>query len=103
MQKIPLRLAQPGMFLAQPVTQEGGRVLVGAGMELTSSILDRLAAADVYSIVVEGSPVSGFFAGQKVLARLDHLFRKHEEDQFMCALRVLLRGYFERKAGRENF
>ena len=101
MQKIPLRLAQPGMFLAQPVVKADGRVLVGAGIELTSSLLERLGTAGVRGIVVEGASASGFSTEQRVLARLDHLFRKQEGDQFMSALQALLRAYFERRAAGE--
>jgi len=98
MQKIPLDLAAPGMKLAKPVTKSDGLVLVGAGVELTTTIISRFRASGVQSLTVQGRPVDlGDDGGndlERIAGRLDHLFRKHGQDRFMTTLRNMLRRFF---------
>ncbi|NHZ45801.1 hypothetical protein [Nitratidesulfovibrio liaohensis] len=98
MQKIPLDLAAPGMKLAKPVTKSDGLVLVGAGVELTTTIISRFRASGVQSLTVQGRPVDlGDDGGndlERIAGRLDHLFRKHGQDRFMVTLRNMLRRFF---------
>lgn len=102
MQKIPLRLARAGMILAQPLNNDDGRVLVGAGVELSDSIIARLQTAGVRVITIAGAPSGGGSMSKRAQDRLDHLFRKHADEPFMCALQAMLRSYFERKLTRES-
>lgn len=102
MQKIPLRLARPGMILAQPLNNDDGRVLVGAGVELSDTIINRLETAGVRTIAIKGAPSTGGSMSKRALDRLDHLFRKQTDDPFMIALKAMLRAYFERKIKQES-
>ncbi len=106
MQKIPLKLAKPGMVLAKPVLRDNGLVLMAEGAELSQALLDRLERMEVGSITVKGNPVdmegaSGGTQYAKVIERLDHLFRKYKSDPFMNKLKVHLRNYFQVKAAAE--
>ncbi|HEU6435950.1 MAG TPA: hypothetical protein VE028_00680 [Nitratidesulfovibrio sp.] len=98
MQKIPLDLAAPGMKLAKPVTKSDGLVLVGAGVELTATIIARFRASGVQSLTVQGRPVDlgddGGSGLERIAGRLDHLFRKHGQDRFMSTLRNMLQRFF---------
>ena len=57
MQRIPLKLAKPGMKLAKAVDNERGMTLCGAGTALTEEIIDRLSRMEVARITVEGHPI----------------------------------------------
>ncbi len=103
MQKIPLNLARPGMFLAKPVARPDGIAVAAAGTELSESLLDRFDSMGVDHIVVEGEPVSmdgpaGSSSYDKRLERLEFLFRKYPEDKWMTQIHRLLDHYFRMKA-----
>ncbi|PTN38705.1 hypothetical protein [Desulfonatronum sp. SC1] len=102
MQKIPLNLAKPGMKLAKPILRENGLVLVAENTELSDSLLERLERMDVTMITVQGNPVDLGEGGENPYAirveRLEHLFRKHDDDPWMVKLRIHLKDYFLLKA-----
>lgn len=102
MQKIPLKLARSGMVLARPVIRENGITVVAEGFELTDSLILRLEGMKIERIVVKGNPVDmgggGSTAFDERLARLDHLFRSWEKDQWMRKVKAFLANYFRLKA-----
>lgn len=102
MQKIPIRLAREGMILAQPVLDAEERVLMGEGVALTDSTIARLETAGIRTILIKGDPQAGPSGAQKVLDRLDHLFRKQEQESFMAAVKKMLIQYYNGKIEREK-
>lgn len=107
MQKLPLRLAEPGMVLAKPVTRGNGLVVAAEGTELTQGIISGLERMEIESIVVEGNPVdmdgiAGGIRYEKRIERLDHLFRKYEDDQYMMRLKTSIKKYFQIKSAAEG-
>ncbi|WP_243545877.1 hypothetical protein [Pseudodesulfovibrio tunisiensis] len=107
MQKIPLDLAQPGMKLAKPVTNDGGMTIMGEGMELTESLIGRLESMNVDRITVQGSPVDvgGAGAGTRYaerVERMDHLFRHYASDMWMIKVKNRLKQYFQLKAAAQE-
>ncbi|MEF2144406.1 MAG: hypothetical protein V3573_03085 [Desulfovibrionaceae bacterium] len=105
MQKIPLNLAKPGMVLARAVSRDNGITIVAEGVELSESLLKRLEGMGIERVVVKGSPVTmdggGSTAFDERLARLDHLFRAQEKDQWMRKVKAFLRNYFKLKAAAQ--
>ncbi len=106
MQKIPLNLARPGMKLAKAVLKDNSIVIVAEGTELNESLLFRLENMNVETITVEGNPVQieGVGAGTSAserLARMDHLFRRHGNDEWMMRVRKFLKHYFEIRAAAQ--
>ncbi|MGE4291307.1 MAG: hypothetical protein AB7E32_03755 [Desulfovibrio sp.] len=105
MQKIPLKLARPGMVLARPVVRENGITIVAEGFELTDSLIQRLEGMKIERIVVKGNAVSmeggGTTAFDERLGRLDHLFRAYEKDQWMRKVKAFLANYFRLKAAAQ--
>ena len=99
MQKIPLKRAQQGMVIAQPVQREDGLVLVGPDTELTEAIINRLIMAGIGSITVKGNPVMGESGGnyQSLLDGIDPMFRNLQDDKFMISLQGVLKKYFQTK------
>jgi hypothetical protein len=107
MQKIPLNLAKPGFRLAKPVARADGAVVVPQGAELTEAILDKLDMMGVEVVVVDGEPITmdGVASGTNYdvrLQRLDHLFRKHQDDAWMNQLKGLIREFFTMKAAGKS-
>ncbi len=100
MQKIPVKLATPGMVLAQAVQREDGLVLVGPGTTLTEKIIERLLSSGVASIAVKGNPVAtegGAGDYSALLEKLDPMFRHQTNDKFMMGIRGILKKYFAAK------
>lgn len=107
MQKIPVRLAKPGMILAKPLLRDNGLVLVGEGTEISESLLSRIVSLNIETVVVKGTPLDldglgGSSAYAKRAERLDHLFRKFRADPFMIKLKDRLKEYFQVKAAAEE-
>jgi len=105
-QKIPVRLAKPGMVLAKPLLRDNGLVLVAEGTEISEALLGRLASMNVEAVVVKGTPLDmeglgGSSAYAKRAERLDHLFRKYRHDPFMAKLKARLKQYFQLKAAAQ--
>lgn len=105
MQKIPLKLAKPGMVLARSVTRENGITVVAEGLELTESLIQRLDGMKIERIVIKGNPLrldgGGTTAYDQRLERLDHLFRAYEKDQWMRKVKAFLANYFRLKAAAQ--
>jgi len=106
MQRIPVKLARPGMVLAKPLLREGGMVLLAEGTELSEAVVARLPDMGVDSIVVQGHPVDldGMGGGTSAAARaarMDHLFRRHGDDPWMMQLKKVFKGYFTMKAAAQ--
>ena len=100
MQKIPTKLAAPGMVLAQAVQREDGLVLVGPDTTLTEKLIERFLSSGVASIAVKGSPLSsqgGAGDYNSILEKLDPMFRHQTNNKFMMGLRGILKKYFMRK------
>ena len=106
MQKIPVKLAAPGMKLAKPVTRDNGMVVLAEGLELTEGIISKLESMDVERIVVKGSPLDLGDAGDSSWAhkaeRLDYLFRRYSKDKWMFRVKGFFREYFNLKAAAQK-
>ncbi len=106
MQKIPVKLAESGMKLAKPVTRDNGMVVLAEGLELTESLISRLEGMDVERIVVQGNPLDlgsgGDSSWGKKSERLDHLFRRYNEDKWMFRVKGFFREYFNLKAAAQK-
>jgi hypothetical protein len=103
MQKIPVKLAAPGMKLAKAVVREDGITLVGEGVELSESLIARFEQSGISTITVKGNPVQmdglpGSTDYDKRAERINHLFRKHTDNAFMMTLKKVLSQYFRLKA-----
>ncbi len=96
MQRIPIRLAQPGMVLKKEALTEDGNVLCGAGTTLTQEIIERLERSGVESITVKGHPVR--LPGEKDikerLKELEERFRRVMDDPVERALMKLIAEYW---------
>jgi len=101
MQKIPLSLAQPGMKLAKAITKANGMPIVGAGVELTEALLDRLDGMGIDRVFIVGDAVAACQSPSERALRLDHLFRRLGDDAFMVKVKAYLREYFTLKAAAD--
>jgi len=92
MPKIPISDAKPGQRLTRPAATRAGMVMVQAGTELTSALLDRLRNLGISSVVVAGERGSpGDKPLEVALHELDERFVGHEEDAWMMSLKAIVR------------
>jgi hypothetical protein len=75
-----LEAVQPGMKVAAAVVDDGGRVLVPVGAEVTEAMLAGLARREIVSIKVEleveEDPAAREAHRAVIVSRLDRIFRK---------------------------
>ncbi|WP_027720216.1 hypothetical protein [Maridesulfovibrio zosterae] len=106
MQKIPVKLAKPGMKLDKPVTRENGMVVLAEGLELTEGIISKLESMNVERIVVKGTPLdlgdNGNSSWAQKAERLDFLFRRYSKDKWMFRVKGFFREYFNLKAAAQK-
>lgn len=106
MQKIPVKLAAPGMKLAKAVTRENGMVVIAEGAELSETLISRLEQMNIERIMVQGSPLDlsgdGSSSWDKKAQRLDHLFRRFKNDRWMTRVKGFFKEYFELKAAEQK-
>jgi len=92
MQRIPLKLARPGMKLAKDVQTEDGKILCGAGTSIGQELIDRFSRMGIAAITVEGRPVK--LPGEKNLSEkikeLDARFSRVRDDPVLKALMKLI-------------
>ena len=92
MQKIPLKMAAPGMTLAKPVENDRGMTLCGEGTEITEELIARLVRMEVPYVSVKGHPVKThgeYKSVQEQLKDLDVRFRKVEADPVMKKIKSI--------------
>lgn len=101
MQKIPLTLAKPGMKLAKPITKANGMPIIAAGVELSEALIERLDGMGIDRVFVVGDAVAASQNPTERVTRLDHLFRRLEDQPFQMQIKRYLREYFTIKAASD--
>lgn len=101
MQKIPLSLAKPGMKLAKPITKANGMPIIAAGVELSDSLIARLDGMGVDKVFVVGDAVAASQNPSERVTRLEHLYRRLQDDAFQAKVKRYLREYFTIKAAAD--
>ncbi|NPB09612.1 MAG: hypothetical protein GXO17_04590 [Thermodesulfobacteria bacterium] len=96
MQKIPLDMAQPGMKLAQDVTDDKGRVLCGAGVALEAPLIEKFKQLGVRFVTVEGHPVDFPWERplKEELALLEERFSRVTHDERLMKLKEIIKKYW---------
>ncbi len=106
MQRIAVTKATSGMVLAQAVSMpDGGPVLVGEGVVLTDSLINRIRQAGVGTICVEGNPLGGqgTVGNLRLVAeKLPFLFRRHTENVFMMTICAVFSHHFARRIAEQR-
>ena len=113
--ELPIEQVQPGMTLAEPISDRAGRVIVAAGMKLSPVVISRLGKWNVEAVTVEVEetsvhrPVGGGEsapAGEETaeisarMARLECVFARAGENPVMVALHELARKHLAAWTGR---
>lgn len=101
MQKIPLTLAKPGMKLAKPITKANGMPIIAAGVELSDSLIVKLDGMGIDKVFVVGDAVAASQNPSERVTRLEHLFRRLDQDPWMAQVKRSLREYFTIKAAAD--
>lgn len=102
--KIAIDDIEPGMTLAEPVKRPNGAVLLGKGIELNESYINKLRMMDVIEVVVEGEgqddlagllgkiekvTTSDDAVSQKIAARIQTVFSKIGDNKIMQAIMIV--------------
>lgn len=100
MQKIPLDKAKEGMVLGKAVLKENGMVLIAENTQLKENHIAILKKQGIKFIVVKGAPLDmgeGMygFSVKKRIERLDHIFRKYENNLWMKKVKEFFLIYFK--------
>src|SRR5512138_3083191 len=107
MQRLPLKLLEPGMIVAKAVVNEKGIVLVSENTELTDKLISRLENMDVAKVAVKGCPVKlPNYAPKKLKDRLADLetgfSRIEKTDDLMRKFKVLVKAHFIKREKEMN-
>ncbi len=105
MQRIALTKATPGMVLAQAVCRSDGPVLVGEGLTLTDSVIERIRQAGIGTVWVEGNPLGakGAVGNLRVIAeQLPFMFRRHKDNVFMMTLCSVFTRHLARRMAEQR-
>lgn len=99
MQRLPLKLLEPGMVVAKPVVNEKGAVLVSENSELNDKIILRLENMGIARVAVKGFPVRlpGYAPKslQEIIQSMELGFSRIDPaNDLMRKFRVLLKAYF---------
>lgn len=88
MELLDINALTAGRVLARPVVNEAGAVLCPAGLELNASIIERLRAVGITSVLVVG----GEDRMRSVDDRIEELKRRFEgvDDAIMLQLKALM-------------
>ncbi|MBS1188992.1 MAG: hypothetical protein H6R10_784 [Rhodocyclaceae bacterium] len=90
LQTIPVQDLLPGMRVASAVADDGGRILLPAGAELSEATIGGLKRREIQEITVEvevpDDPAALERHRQQVMERLGRLFRHAGEDRETQAL-----------------
>lgn len=102
MQRLPLKLLEPGMVVAKPVVNEKGAVLVSENSELTDKLILRLENMGIVRVAVKGFPVRlpGYAPKslREIIQAMEQAFSRIDpSDDLMKKFRVLLKAYFIQK------
>ena len=92
---VPVSQAQPGMVLSDELLDNGGMVLLAKGAVLSEAIIASLQRHHIEAVPVARALAHRAPDEAAVLARLDHLFRKHDPDDDSDWAGKLLRRYVE--------
>lgn len=96
--RLPAAQLLAGMIVAEPVADEGGRVLLPAGTALTASQVDGLVRRGVTSVAVTviesaADPGERALRQERIRQQLDRLFRQAGNGQETRTLQATVLAY----------
>jgi hypothetical protein len=100
MQRLPLKLAAPGMILAREITTHEGQVLCGTGTELTTQLLQRISKSGILFVTVEGHPVplpGEESLGEKIKGLEDRFSRVKDDPVLRALMKVIAEHWIEQE------
>ena len=99
MREISVGEANVGDVVAEPVTNEQGRVLLPKGSRLSAAVLSRLGGWGVTHLRIEGEDQTDAPGDEPVdlLAQLDHRFAPWQGDELMMAIKDTAARHLQRR------
>lgn len=92
--KISLDQLEPGMRLAKAVLAANGMVLLSAGTELVTSLIERLQSINLEALYIEGKSPQ-IVSKEVVLEQLEQRFRNVQSEPYMDLLKKVVQKHLE--------
>ncbi len=92
--KIPLSDLEPGMIIVKPITMKNGMVILGEGVELTKSWVERVQEMDIDGVYID-APEGQKITKEDAIAQLDARFQPVVDRPYMIRLKAILREHIE--------
>lgn len=94
MAKLAAERLEPGMVLAKPVMNKSGMIMLGEGMELNDSLIEKIHDMGIESVHVQGTSQPDVPL-DALLAALDARFSHVEKDHLMAMIKRLMKEHIE--------
>jgi hypothetical protein len=92
--KLAAERLEPGMVLAKPVMNKSGMIMLGEGMELNDSLIEKIHDMGIESVHVQGMSQPDV-PMEALLAALDARFSHVEKDHLMAIIKRLMKEHIE--------
>jgi hypothetical protein len=94
MLRISIESVEPGAVLAKPIMNEAGTTLVGAGVEVSGPLKDKLINMGITEVFIVGRKAPDI-PKEEFVAKINTMFTKAEEDPRMAAMKRALLAHIE--------
>ncbi|MCX5828547.1 MAG: hypothetical protein NTV58_11185 [Deltaproteobacteria bacterium] len=92
--KIALSDLEPGMIIVKPITMKNGMVILGEGVELTQSWVERVQGMDIDGVYID-APEEQKVTKEEAIVQLDSRFQPVADRPYMIRLKAILREHIE--------
>jgi hypothetical protein len=92
--KISLSDLEPGMVIVKPITMKNGMVVLGEGVELTQTWIERVQEMDIDGVYID-APQEQKMTKEDAVAQLDARFQPVAERPYMNRLKSIIRKHIE--------
>jgi len=92
--KIPLTDLEPGMRIVKAITSKNGMVILGEGVELTNSWIERIQDMDIDGVYIDAPQVQTI-SKEEAMAQLEARFQTVIDRPYMNRLKAIIREHIE--------
>ena len=92
--KISVGDLEPGMKIVKPITSKNGMVILGEGIELTPSWIERLQDMDIDGVYIDAPKVESISKDDAII-QLEARFQLVTDRPYMNRLKAIIREHIE--------
>ena len=94
MLKVSIESVESGAVLAKPIMNDEGATLIGAGVEVSGPLKDKLVNMGITEVFIVGRKAPDI-PKEEFVAKINTMFTKAEEDPRMAAMKRALLAHIE--------